>query len=173
MNDEFDRTPPRYYSDNEKLRSIGTQLLQTALIEASQDTLEMDELWGLFRDFVSRYQYGLVIDRLFDHIEDEVRESIHESIYESERKAAIEALKKDIYQELSDKFLNELSDEVYEEVQAHLWDTASEELKKDARQLISADLIEDIKEELREELSSNEEFIASVKREMKIKLLEL
>lgn len=143
------------------------QAINAALFEAFDHELAQastaNELWEIFRATLRRIQLSAFMDSLTDSMRNELSRVIYLAEYDSLRASAVEMI------------IKEEEDSLYAEAVQALIESGDTDDK--LMQKLQAELKSQMKDEvaaaLREELSQDQEFIASVKADLKRSILDL
>ena len=115
--DDFEREPPGYTdASNPALSIAATAALRRALARASENAVEVGEFWEVFRDYVTRYQYGEFVASMVDGTRSEVRSAIAAAEHKALREEALEALRDQLREEHEDEFTEVLRQQLLNEL---------------------------------------------------------
>lgn len=138
--------------DHPKLGVAATRALRIALERSAENACQVQDFWDVFQNFIRRHEHGTFVDALVRDLENEVREAI---VLErtGELRAEIRA---------------ELRGEIREECQGSIWEDVSNELREEIEEEVRISLIREVEPELRRTLRAA--IIDEIRPEVEVKL---
>ena len=151
---------------NPDLQSVADIALRETLSAALDGASTINELWGIFREVLTQYQYSLFVASLNDTTRREIYAKVYDNEYSQLRRLAIKKIIEDEGESLREQAINQIKAELQDEDEII---AMQEELES---RLID-EMRPDIEEQLRTELKSDPQFLEKVKLELKKAILGL